>query len=59
MEGLHGNLSLFQKMTAEKNVVGLARLQKSLDGPVADATVAAGDEDSLCGRNSYCLLSVR
>lgn len=59
MEGLAGNLSLFQRMTAEKNVVGLAGLQKSFDGLVADATVAAGDEDSLCRRSCYYLLPVR
>ena len=40
-------LGLLQKTTAEKNVVGLAGLQKRLDGLVADAIIATGDEDNL------------
>ena len=57
MEGLDGNLSIFAKTTAEKNVVGLVGLQKGLDDLVADATVAGGDEDNLCGRSCCYLLS--
>ena len=51
MEGLDRKLSLLQRTTAEKNVVGLIGLQKRLDGLVADAIIAAvaASSDSLTG----------
>ena len=59
MEGLDRKLSLLQRTTAEKNVVDLIGLQKRLDGLVADAIIATGDENNLWGRHDYYLLSVR
>jgi len=59
VEGLDRELGLLQRTTAEENVVGLVGLQKRLDGLVADAIVAAGDENNLLDRHCYYLLSVR
>ena len=55
-EGVDGKLGFFQRTTTEKNAVGFFRLQQRLDGLVADAIVAAGDENSLWGRHCYCSL---
>ena len=59
VEGLDRKLGLLQRTTAEKNVVGHVGLQKRLDGLIANAIVAAGDENNLWGRHCCYLLTVR
>lgn len=59
LEGLDRMLGFLERMTAEKNVVGVAGLQERLDGLVADAIVAAGDENHFWEHHWCCLLSVR
>lgn len=46
VEGLDRKLALLWRTTAENDVMGLVRLQKRLDGLVADATVTASDENN-------------
>lgn len=52
-------LGFRQRMTAEKNVVGLVGLEERLDGLVADAVVAAGEENDFWEQHWCYLLSVR
>lgn len=59
MEGLDRMLGFRQRMTAEKNVVGLVGLEERLDGLVADAVVAAGEENDFWEQHWCYLLSVR
>ena len=47
VEGLNHKLDLLQRTTVKKDVIGLVRLQKHLDGLIADAIVAASDENNL------------
>ena len=47
MKSLDRKLGLLQRTAAEEDMVGLVGLQKRLDGLVADASVAAGDENNI------------
>ena len=47
MKSLNRKLGLLQRTAAEEDVVDLVGLQERLDGLVADAVVAAGDENNL------------
>jgi len=47
VEGFNRKLALLRRPTAEDDVLGLVRLQKRLDGLIADTTVAASDENNL------------
>ena len=58
-EALDRGFGLLRRTTAEENVVGLVGLQEGLNGLVANAIVAAGDENDLWGRHCCSLLSVR
>ena len=59
VEGLDGKVELLQRTTTEKNVVGPVGLKQGLDGLVANATVAAGDENNFWGSHCCCLFSIR
>ena len=47
VKSLDRKLGLLQRAAAEEDMVGLVGLQKRLDGLVANAVVAAGDENNL------------
>ena len=59
VEGLDRMLGFLERTTAEKNVVGLVGLQERFDGLVADAIVAAGEENDFWEQHWCYLLSVR